>query len=82
MNAKDNSKLQAYLDSLAESSSSGSDGLANILFDINLPDDRRLTVITTDSGDTYVSLIADNEAGDHVAAQLTVFPAPESSSSS
>ena len=82
MNAKDNSKLQTFIDSLAESSSSGNDGLATIEFDINLGDDSRLTVIKTASGDVYVSRIYDSEAGEHLTAQLTTYPPPSSSSSS
>lgn len=79
MNAKDNTKLQAFIDSLAESSSSGSDGLATIVFDINLSDDSRLTVIETAGGDVYVSRIMDSDAGEHTTGQLTPYP-PESSS--
>ena len=82
MNAKDSSKVQDYIDSLAESSSSGSDGIAEIVADINLGNDIRLTLIKTDSGAYHCHLVFDNEAGDELAGELTTYPVPESSSSS
>jgi hypothetical protein len=77
MNAKDNSKVTDYVADVAVVTSAA----ASITHDINLSDDRRLTIVESDDR-VFVSLISDNDAGDQIAAELTEYPVPSSSSSS
>lgn len=82
MNAKDDSKVQTYIDTLAESSSSGNDGLPAIVADINLANDVRLTLIQTASGAWHCHIVLDSETGEEFAAELVTYPVESSSSSS